>query len=113
MIGSVTDANGNLELSATELLERFTSHCHDTSRELTTIWRAKFSAMTFLALNELTLDLRRAYGPDDVFLPCGDWIQTLSSFWYGLPAKFTILAPTAELEAEVRQAFGVVNAPRP
>ena len=56
MIELARDANGNLKLSAAELLERFTSHCDDTSRELTTIWRTKLSAMTFLALDDLTLE---------------------------------------------------------
>ena len=67
--------------------------------------------MDWHGFNEFTLDLRRAYAPDGVFLPSNKWLGELSRYRNAAPAVFRILAPTPEIQTEGYAAFGYSFAP--
>lgn len=79
------------------------------SRELPTIWWYKFSAICWLALDSLTLDMRNAYGPDGEFLANADWVRTLPWFRKGVPPKFTILTPHSVSADHIRAIFDSIQ----
>jgi hypothetical protein len=108
-IESIQAENGDVEYANLQGLALFASQCDSITTELLKIWRWKFSAICWLDLTHLTLDLRDAYDPSDVYLANPYWLETLSRFQHGLPAIFTILARTPELVVEARDVFTTIN----
>lgn len=92
------------------LLQRFASLSHTISNQLLLKWMSKWP-LDGQTVDELTLDLRKAYAPDGVFLPSKEWLQTLNQHRDSEPTVLKILAPTKELEAETYSAFGVMIFP--
>lgn len=101
-----------LDLDSTNilLLQRFASLSHTISNQLLLEWMSKWP-LDGQTVDELTLDLRKAYAPDGVFLPSKEWLQTLNQHRDSAPTVLRILAPTKELETETYSAFGVVVFP--
>ena len=112
MIESATDAAGNLEWTHLERREL----CQPLRRRFEgafDIWLAKFAAIAWLELDDLTLDLNNAYGPENGFIPNFDSVSShFPRFNSVVPSRFIILAPDTDLETEIRRAFDVVNPPR-
>ena len=111
-IKSIQADNDDLKIANLRGLERFASRCDSISTELAGTWWWKFSAVCWLDLIELTLDLRDPYGPNDVYLAPSCWLRTLPRFRNGLPANFTILARTPELVTEAWDVFTTINQER-
>lgn len=88
------------------LLQLFAGHSRTISKQLLRIWASKWP-LAGETVDELTLDLRQAYTPDDVFLPTKEWLQTFYQNRYSAPTVLKILAPTKQLETETYSAFGV------
>lgn len=101
-----------LDLDSTNilLLQRFASLSHTISNQLLLEWMSKWP-LDGQTVDELTLDLRKAYAPDGVFLPSKEWLQTLNQHRDSAPTVLRILAPTKDLETETYSAFGVVVFP--
>ena len=87
------------------LLQRFASLSDTISSQLKLKWMSKWP-MDWHGFNEFTLDLRRAYAPDGVFLPSNKWLGELNRYRNAAPAVFRILAPTPEIQTEAYAAFG-------
>ena len=87
------------------LLQQFASLTKTISSQLTLNWISKWP-MDWHRFNEFTLDLRKAYAPDGVFLPSIKWLGELNRYRSAAPAVFRILAPTPEIEMEAYAAFG-------
>ena len=56
-------------------------------------WELKFGWLeNWKGIDEVTLDTRRAYAPDGIYLPSEEWLQSLSD---ATARVFTTLAPPA------------------
>ena len=83
------------------LLQQFASLCQTVSKQLLWKWETKCKwRESWKGIDEVTLDLRRAYAPDGIYLPSEEWLQNLKESRDAKPRVFTILAPAAELEEE-------------
>ena len=77
------------------LLQQFASLCQTVSKQLLRRWELKYKwPESWKGIDEVTLDLRRAYAPDGIFLPSEDWLQNLRESRDATPGVFTIWAPT-------------------
>lgn len=90
-----------------ELLQRFASLSETVSRQLTLRWMGKWP-VTWAGIDEVTLDLREAHGPDGEYLATKEWLEGLSRLRRPTSRMVTILAPTAELRREAYVAFNMV-----
>ena len=88
------------------LLQRFVSLSDTISSQLKLNLMDSKWPMDWHGFNEFTLDLRRAYAPDGVFLPSNKWMGELNRYRNAAPAVFRILAPTPEIQTEAYAAFG-------
>ena len=97
-----------LDLRSTNilLLQRFASLSNVISHQLLRKWESKWP-LDWQAIDEFTLDLRRAYAPDGVYLPREEWLHDLSRHGRFAPTVFRVLAPTEDLEMEAYNAFGI------
>ena len=88
------------------LLQQFASLCQTVSKQLLRKWELKFKwPESWKEIDEVTLDLRRAYAPDGVFLPTAEWLQNLKETRDATPRVFIILVPTGIMEEGVRDSF--------
>ena len=108
-IKSIQADNDDLRIANLRGLERFASRCDSISTELAGTWWWNFSVVCWLDLTELSLDLRDAYGPNDVYLAPSCWLQILLRFRNGLPTNFTTLARAPELVTEAWDVFTMIN----
>ena len=83
------------------LLQQFASLCQTVSKQLLRTWELKCKRPeSWKGIDEVTLDLRRAFAPDGIYLPSEEWLQNLKESRDAKPRVFTILVPRAELEEE-------------
>ena len=75
------------------LLQRFASLCRRVSTRLLMRWELKLGWLeNWKGIDEVTLDTRRAYAPDGIYLPSEEWLQSLSD---ATARVFKTLAPPA------------------
>ena len=80
------------------LLQQFASLCQTVSEQLLRKWESKYkSRESWKGIDEVTLDLRRAYAPDGVYLPTGEWLQELKESRDAKPTVYSIRGPTRRL----------------
>ena len=94
------------------LLQQFASLCQTVSKELLGKWESKFKwPESWKEIDEVTLDLRRAYAPDGVYLPTAEWLQNLKETRDATPRVFITLVPTGIVEERVRDYFNPETEP--
>ena len=91
--------------SNTSVLQRFASLSQTVSRELTSRWRGKWPLM-WEGVDDITLDVTSAYGPDGVFLPTANMLQELNRDRDASPLWFRIIAPQEVPERMLYEACG-------
>jgi len=84
-----------------KLLEWFAHTSDEVSWQLFKNWWHKVWVVCHLALDELTLGLNDAYGPDKVFLTNTDWVHTSSWFKHGMPRKFNVLIQASQSLSDI------------
>ena len=81
------------------LLQQFASLCQTVSKQLLMKWESKYKRLeSWEGIDEVTLDLRRAYAPDCTYLPSDEWLQNLKPPRDATSRVFTIVAPAAPEE---------------
>ncbi|KAL9128196.1 MAG: hypothetical protein Q9175_007578, partial [Cornicularia normoerica] len=103
---NMEEAGLYMDVSNIELLQRFARLSDTVSRQLTMKWMGKWP-VSWQGIDEFTLDLRKAHGPDGVFLPSKKWLAGLNRYRNATPIMFKIRAPTKELEKETYDSFGL------
>lgn len=97
-----------------KLMEEYQEEVCDAETELFSIWSAKLRILArhegLQALSDLTLDFTEAHGLDGVYLG-GKFCmrRDLTAFRYGLPATFTIKAPTDEFRDAILARFVAIH----
>ena len=93
-------------------LQQFANLCQTVSKQLLKTWASKYKwPESWKGIDEVTLDLRRAYAPDGIYLPSEEWLQDLKESRDATPSVFMILAPTATLEEEARDPWNPQDDP--
>ena len=87
------------------LLQQFASLSRTVSTQLLRKWALKYKSLqSWNGIDEVTLDLRRAYAPDGVYLPTAKWLQEVNESRDATPTVFTIITPT-KISKKVRDPF--------
>ena len=100
------DLNDNFNTLQT--LQRFAGLLSIVSKKLILKWMAKLR-LERQGVDQITLDLRKAYLPDGIFLPKHAWLQISKMCRSAGPIVIKILAPTKELETELYTEFGITR----
>ena len=103
---NMEEAGFDPNVSNVELLQRFASLCDTVSNQLVVKWLSKWP-LVWDGIDEFTLDLENAYGPDGCYLPTERWLKMLNSYRNATPPVFKVKAPTKELTREAYVAFGL------
>ena len=100
------DAGSGMNPLNVEVLQRFASLSELVSRKLIVTWMGKWP-LTFGSTDAFTLELRRAYGPDGVFLPTMEMLKEVGQYRDATPAYFKVNIPTEESAEALYEAFGL------
>ena len=76
----------------TLLLQQFASLSQTVSNQLLRKWALKFKwPESWKGIDEVTLDLRRAYAPDGIYLPTVEWLEKLKESRDATPSVFNTI----------------------
>ena len=85
-------------------LQRFAILSLIVSKQLRHKWARKWPT-EWKEIDSLTLDLRKAFAPDGVYLATAEWLQNLNRFRTAAPIVCRILAPTEYLRTQAYYAL--------
>ncbi len=88
------------------LLQRFAALARVVASRLRLAWLGKWP-VDWAGIDQFTLDLRGAYGPDGVYLAGKRWLEGLGRLRNRRTGVFRVVGPSEELEREAYEAFGV------
>ena len=88
------------------LLQQFASLSKTVSKQLLRKWELKYQGLeSWKGIDEVTLDLRRAYAPDGTFLPTVEWLQKLKESRDATPSVFNTIAFSNDIGVGGAQSF--------
>ena len=91
-----------------DLLHQFALLSRTVASQLCVKWMGRWP-VNWEGIDEFTLNLLTAYGPDGIFVPTKQWLQGLNRMRNATPKVFRILAPNREMETNAYGVFGVGN----